>query len=280
MRNVLLAAVAAGAGLCALPALAQDAPAERGEFDGVYVGGSIGYDAQPNDVGERILFDRGLNGSFGDTVTTAAGANAFSPGFCNGRARAATAAQGCRNDKDNKAYYVRAGFDAQFGGVVTGAVAEFGRTEIRDSVTGFSTTPASYTMTRRIDWEGSVRGRLGYAFDRTLFYGAVGPGYAQVKNRFTTTNTANAFASGGNKKQLGYLAGGGVEQKLAANLSLGLEYMYHSYQDNDARVVVTQGSAPTTNPFVLAPNTSGTAFRRSDSDFNWHSARAVVAFRF
>ena len=34
------------------------------------------------------------------------------------------------------------------------------------------------------------------------------------------------------------------------------------------------------NPFVLAPNTTGTNFQRSDDKFRWHSMRATAAFRF
>ncbi|SUJ03601.1 Uncharacterised protein [Sphingomonas paucimobilis] len=59
-----------------------------------------------------------------------------------------------------------------------------------------------------------------------------------------------------------------------------MEYMYHQYRDDDTRVRVTQGTAPATNPFVLAPNTTGTDIRRSDDKFRWHSLRATAAFRF
>ncbi|SEM48782.1 outer membrane immunogenic protein [Sphingomonas gellani] len=261
------------------PALAQESTADR-PFDGVYVGVAGGYDVQPNDIGSSILFDRNLDGRFGDSVTTATGANAFSPGFCNGAALGATPAAGCRNDRDGWAYYGRVGADTQRGNLVIGAVGEFGRSEVRDSVSGFSTTPASYTMTRSIDWEASVRGRVGYAVDATLFYGTFGTGYARIDRSFSTTNTANAFTGRGDRNQFGLLGGGGIEQKVGRNLSFGLEYMYHQYRDNDYRVQATAGTAPATNPFVLAPNIAGTDFRRSDSMFRWHSMRATAAFRF
>ncbi|MGK3919407.1 hypothetical protein ABI060_14310, partial [Enterococcus faecium] len=70
------------------------------------------------------------------------------------------------------------------------------------------------------------------------------------------------------------------EQKLGRNFSIGMEYMYHQYDDDAYRVRVTQGTAPATNPFVLAPNTTGTDLRRSDTKFRWHSLRATAAFRF
>ena len=287
MRFTIAAALAGAAFIAATPAMAQDVP-EDAPFNGVYVGGSFGYDVQSNDVGSRVLFDRGIDGRFGDTVTTAAGANAFGTpvgGFCNGSATAGTsptsptAPARCRNDKDGVAYYVRAGADSQFGNMVLGFVGEFGRSEINDSTTAFSTTPASYTMYRDIDWEASIRGRVGYAAGTTLFYAAGGPGYAKIDRRFTTTNTANAFSERGRRTQFGITGGGGIEQKLGRNFSVGMEYMYHQYDDNDYRVRATQGTAPATNPFVLG-TTAGTDFRRTDTKFRWHSLRATAAFRF
>ena len=292
MRITLAAALGGVALFAATPAFAQemaaDSGSEQGGFTGLYIGAAGGYDAQPNDAGSTILFDRGLDGRFGDTVTTAAGANAFGGigGFCKGRATAGTSPTNpttparCRNDKDGAAYYGRIGFDSQMGRFVVGVVGEFGRTEINDSVTAFSTTPASYTMYREIDYEGSVRGRFGYTpNDSTLFYATGGPSYAKIDHAFFTTNTANANAGRGDDTQFGITGGGGIEQKLGDHFSFGLEYMYHRYDDSDYRVRLTQGTAAATNPFVLG-GAAGTDFRRSDTKFLWHSIRATAAFRF
>lgn len=278
MRNTLILAVVgtALAGIAA-PAMAQEI--EDKPFDGVYVGGTVGFDAQRNDVGSSILFDRNLDGQFGDTVRTAAGGNAFSPGFCNGAART-NANFNCRNDKDNVSYSGRVGFDKQFSHIVVGVIGEFGKSEARDSVSAFSTTPAFYTMTRKVNYNANVRARAGYALDRTLFYATGGGAYAKIDSSFQTSNTANAFAARGDDDAWGFVAGGGVEQKLGKHFSVGLEYLYNRYQNDGFRVRATQGTAPATNPFVLAPNTSGTDFRRSDPKFTWHSVRATAQFRF
>lgn len=280
LRNFALSLLA-GAAAIALPtaAVAQDAPEKP--FDGLYIGASGGYDVQPNDRGSQVSFDRNLDGTFGDTVSTSTGANAFSPGFCGGRANGSGAVDtSCSRDRDGWSYYGRVGYDRQYGPIVLGIVGEFGRTEITDSVSAFSTTPASYTLTRSIDWEASGRGRVGFAADHTLFYGTGGVGYARVKNRFTTTNTANAFSGNGNDNRLGFVVGGGIEQKISKHISFGLEYSFHSYDDGDYRVRATQGTAAATNPFVLAPNTTGTDFARTDDNFRWHSLRATLGFRF
>jgi outer membrane immunogenic protein len=255
--------------------LSEDQP-----FSGFYVGLSGGYDVQSSDRGSAIGFDRDNNGTFNDPVLTATGQDAFLPGYCDGRAQGPTQGpNGCENDRNRGSYYVRAGADRQFGPWVVGVVGEFGRTDIRDYVSAFSTTPASYTFGRGIDWEASARLRAGFAAKTTLFYATGGVGYAHIKHQFFTTNTANAFEGNGDSKELGFVVGGGIEQKITQNISFGLEYSYHDYHDDEFRVLVTQGSAAATNPFVLAPNTS-TTFSRLDPDFRWHSLRATLNYRF
>src|SRR4028118_653973 len=108
MRNILLASMTTAMLAAPLPAFAQTA-----DWTGPYFGGRLGYSSQPEDKNEPILFDTDLNGSFGDQVSTASGANAFSPGFCGGAAATATATN-C-NDRDGTEWAVHAGFDYQLG---------------------------------------------------------------------------------------------------------------------------------------------------------------------
>ncbi|AQR73863.1 outer membrane protein [Sphingomonas sp. LM7] len=274
--RTLLSASALTLSVAAMPALAQDA-----EFNGPYVGGSLGLSIPGKQGGERIEFDRDLNGSFGDTVVTAppANADAFAPGFCNGAATSATRT-GCRDDGNRTQYAARLGWDIQSGNFVIGAVGEIGRNELRDSVTAYSTTPASYTMTREIDWNAGLRLRAGYALGgRTLIYGTGGGAYAKIDNSFATTNTANSFTASDKSDAWGWAAGGGIEQKVGSNFSVGVEYLYTRYNDDDARVRVGAGTAPASNPFLLA-GAGGTDFRRSDTSFDHHGVRATAAYRF
>ncbi|AQR74405.1 outer membrane protein [Sphingomonas sp. LM7] len=271
MRSAILAA----SGILTVLAIPA---ASAQEFNGPYVGLSYGYGFQGADDSETILFDRGFDGT-DDVVTTTAGTDAFSPGFCGGRGVALPSA-GCEDDRDGIQYHVRAGWDLQFGNVVVGAVGEFGRSEARDSVSAFSTTPAYYTMTRSIDWEANLRLRAGYAFGgKTLAYVSGGPAYARIKNSFRTNNAANAFLDNGDSYSWGVAGGGGIEHKIAPNVSIGLEYLYTRYNDDDYRVRAVQGIASPINPFILfgAP---GTEFRRSDPRFESHAARAALIFRF
>lgn len=261
----------------ATPAFAQS---DDKPFDGPYISVAIGGALQRSDEGSQILFDRNLDGMFSDTVTTAAGANAFSPGFCGGAAITNAPAGGCRKDKDSVDFAVRAGYDKQFGSFVIGGLIEFGMADVRDSVSAFSTTPASYTLTREFKYNGRLAARAGYAFGDTLAYGTGGLSFARVKNSFATTNVVNAFTGNGNSSTVGYNLGGGVEHKLTSRFSIGVEYLYTDLKDDDFRLRVGPGPAtPPTNAFIQA-NATGTDFARSDDRFRYQSIRATVAYRF
>lgn len=277
----LLAASAAT--LFAVPAAAQDASGgdrdTAQDFNGPYVSIGGGGTLQGSDRGETLVFDTDRDGSYGDPVNTVGGTDAFAPGFCNGAATG-TANVGCRNDKDGPEYFGRLGYDRRMGNIVIGALVEGGRSEARDSVSGFSTTPAAYTLSREADWQASARLRAGYTpGGGALFYVTGGPAYARLDNRFVTTNTANSFADNGKTNGWGYAAGGGAEIMVTNRIGVGLEYLYTDLKDKDYVVNVGAGTAnPATNPFLL--NGGGTDIQRSDPHFRTHSVRGTLSFRF
>ncbi|MBV2147335.1 outer membrane beta-barrel protein [Sphingobium sp. AS12] len=264
--------------LAATPALAQDSGTV--DWTGPYVGGSFGYNWQKSDQGEHLRFDTDADGDYDDVVTTTTGANAFSPGTCGGAARGATPVQGCDDDKDAIGWMGHVGYDMQFGGIVAGVVAEAGKAYISDSVTEYSTTPAFYTMTRRIDWNGNLRARLGYTTPSGIMpYITGGLAYAKVKNSFGTSNGANSFTQVDAKEDAwGWTAGGGIEAKVSDNFSIGARYLWTRYNVGDYRVDVGAGSAPATNPFLITPS-GGTSMNRGDK-FDTQSVMVTTSFRF
>ena len=217
-------------------------------------------------------------------MTTAAGANAFSPGFCGGAAQGPTPATGCKGDKDGISYSIYGGYDWQKPGTpyVFGVVGEFGKANATDSVAAFSTTPAYYTLQRKQDYEASLRGRVGRTFyaDRALIYATGGVAYARIKNSFATSNTANRFTDNGDEGAWGYKVGVGGEYRLTPRVSIGLQYAYSSVDAGDYRVRAgNSGTTPATNPFLLG-NAGGTDFKRSESDFANHNISASLNYRF
>lgn len=261
----------------AMPAAAQDRPS----WSGFYVGGQVGYGNVDSDR-PTVLFDTDRNGTFNDTVRTVAGANAFSPGFCGGSAYTPRAADGCDTVEGGIEGGAHVGFDLDLGGFVVGVVGEYDRHDQDDSVSAFSTTPASYTLTRSLRDSFGVRGRVGVPVDsRTLIYGTGGVVRGSFRHSFSSSNTANSFAVTDRRTNgWGFRVGGGLEHRLTDRFSIGGLYLYSSIKDEDGgRIDVTRGTAPATNPFILV-NPNGTQFQRSDERFRSHSAKLTASFRF
>lgn len=251
-------------------------------FNGPYVSGSIGLEFAEDGRNDSIVFDTNRDGTFDDTVRTVAGADAFSPGFCAGTPVAVGAA-GCRGNRQKEGYALRVGYDRQLGNgpIVAGVLVEGSRPGVEEFTSGFSTTPASYTFGREIDWTVTGRARLGISpgDGRGLFYATGGAGFARIDHSFSTSNGANSFTPANESDwKFGWQAGGGAEVMLTRNLGLGLEYLYSSYKDDDYVVAVGPGTAAPTNPFLL--ESGGTDMRLSNDRFDFHSLRATVNLRF
>lgn len=275
MKRILFGSASAAMLLTGTAAFAQD----NGDWTGAYFGGRLGYSTNVEDEDETVLFDTNLDGEFGDTVATVRGSDAFSPGFCGGRAASSTATT-CR-DSSGTEWAVHAGYDFQIGNsFVVGIVGDYGRADVQDAVTAFSTTPAFYTLERDLDDIASIRARAGVALGRTLFYGTGGAVYAKVRSSFTTSNGVNTFTSREEEDDTyGYRVGGGVEHRFGERFSLGVQYLYTTVEDEDFRVRAGGANVPVSNPFILV-NADGTDFQRSDGDFDWHNLSVTASFRF
>jgi outer membrane immunogenic protein len=263
----------------AAPAAAQS----MGDWSGVYGGVFGGVLQADDDSDETLVFDRDFDGQFDDTVVLNGTTNdAFSPGYCEGRAITNEAAGGCDDNSGGVQGGLVAGYDFQFGNFVVGAVADVSVLDSQRSVTGFSTTPANYVFTQDIQDMAAIRARIGYAAGPALIYATGGAAYANVENRFSTTNTANLFTEQSNDDKMdGWQAGAGLEWRLAPNLSVTGEYLYTSL-DGDGQVVRAgnTGTTPATNPFILAPNTTGTDIGTNFDSYDTHAFRIGMNVRF
>ena len=94
------------------------------------------------------------------------------------------------------------GYNFQRGNIVFGVEADIQGGSITDSKTATGTIfnlPASLTIKSTLDWFGTVRGRLGYAFDRTLVYGTAGLAYGQITDEATLAVARLAALLGRNR---------------------------------------------------------------------------------
>ena len=265
--------------LAAAVILGQGGLAQAQEWQGPYLGGFVGYGYQMEDDNKTVLFDTNLDGTFGDTVNTFSMANAFSPGFCSGRANGTTPGSGCEQEDGAVDYGLRAGYDMQFGNFVFGGLIEVSRNEIEDSVAAFSNTPAQYTMTRELAALGAARVRAGFAFSNIMMYATGGYAVGLVDRSFSTSNGVNSFIEQGRGDDAqGFQYGGGAEFAFSPRWRVGAEYI-RTELDDDRYRVRSSGPAPVSNPFILR-NAAGTDFARSDDKFEFDSVRLTMSYRF
>ena len=84
------------------------------------------------------------------------------------------------------------GYNVQRGQLVFGIEADIQGAGIRGSATTSASADngdviATGKATSSLDWFGTVRGRLGYAYDRSLFYFTGGLAFGGVKDRLALT---------------------------------------------------------------------------------------------
>jgi outer membrane immunogenic protein len=103
-----------------------------------------------------------------------------------------------------------------------------------------------------INWFGTVRGRIGYAFDHILFYATGGLAYGEVKIAGTATDSGivvgfpySATGSFGRSRvNAGWALGGGIEGVLAGNWSWKAEYLYLDLGSVDTSATGPFGTEP------------------------------------
>ncbi len=114
------------------------------------------------------------------------------------------------------------GYNYQVAQFVFGIEGDVNGTSYSGSATTFF-GPA--TISTKIPVDGSVRGRIGYAWDRTLFYATGGAAFADIKDSFV----GPAGVASLSRTRVGWTVGGGVEYAITNNWSVRAEYRYTDY---------------------------------------------------
>jgi outer membrane immunogenic protein len=122
------------------------------------------------------------------------------------------------------------------------------------------------TITVSNDWQASIRGRLGYAWDRFLVYGTAGVAFANLEASVFLPGALIASAS---DTLTGWTAGGGIEFGLWDNWSLGVEYRFSSFDASDFGL----------GNIVFDPVLPGAPLR-SRFDLETHEVTARLNYRF
>lgn len=238
-------------------------------WSGFYAGVQAGYGFGSTGV---FTMDRNQDGIFGDYLP------AFDP------TQPGCAGDGCGFDGDFDDGFiggVHVGYDRQVGSVVFGGILDVNFADLGDSQSGFSGTPAFYTIEREIDYLVTARARIGYAFsDRLLAYATGGLAYGDVDSRFVSNTPATVAVVGGDDSDVGYTIGGGVETRVTSNWSVGLEYLYTNLGSNNTFVNLSGAAGSGAGNAFGTGGADSTNARGSESDFDFHTVSLKLSYRF
>ena len=132
---------------------------------------------------------------------------------------------------------------------------------------------------QKVDWFGTLRGRLGFTVTPTLLaYVTGGLAYGDVKNSLTYTAVfpavAGAIFTGTNSTtsgRIGWTVGAGGEWAFSPNWSMKLEYLYTDLGNSSVGTVTAFGPAIPVQPLFAPVVSRRTAF---------HTVRAGLNYRF
>ena len=127
---------------------------------------------------------------------------------------------------------------------------------------GFPNTVVATTgLSKRQDYIGTVRGRLGYTFTPSLLvyatggfaYGGVRSSTTTVDNLVPTAGVVSPYFTNGSRSTTltGYTVGGGLEYLFAPNLSLKAEFLYYDLGSLNYNAGTLTSNAAAAAPFTV-----------------------------
>jgi len=143
------------------------------------------------------------------------------------------------------------GFNRQVGNVVLGLEGDFSLVDFDEQHTvnnvAYTSLPGRrFSMTTDVEakWMASLRPRLGYAQDKSLFFVSAGPALSRFKYNFTFADEAPRSTSvSKNKLKVGVAAGLGYEYRFHDTWSLKAEYLFSDFNIGKASSALTTSTA-------------------------------------
>ena len=227
-------------------------------WTGCYIGGNVG-------------------GGWGDqTANLAPSSDAASQAFWNPAFNAGAAPSAFKYTTDGVIGGAQVGCNYQTGSFVWGVEADFDGANITGSES-ISTSgiapfvPGSFSSSQKLDYLGTVRGRLGFTpADRWLVYATGGLAYGETKYNlnFAFPGSDDFHSISASNTSTGWTAGAGVEWAFWANWSVKAEYLYVDLGD----------STFTSTPSGRAANLATTLTEKFENKYN--IVRAGLNYKF
>ena len=132
------------------------------------------------------------------------------------------------------------GANYQFNSFVIGIEGDFDWFANNSNSAGVTALGTTVRDNNNGRWLTTLTGRLGYAWDRVLFYGKGGGAWVSTNN-FTVTNAATGSSVSiiNNNTITGWTAGAGIEWAFADNWTARVEYDFVGLQNTSFTVPVT-----------------------------------------
>jgi outer membrane immunogenic protein len=133
-----------------------------------------------------------------------------------------------RYDLNGVALGAQVGFNYQSDNFVFGIEADGAWTDLDDTEEEqfiVFTTDAE----AEVEWLATVRGRIGYAWDRFLVYGTGGIAFAGVDTDVTTSFIIGSNSETESATHVGWTAGLGIEGMITEHVSLRVEYLHADF---------------------------------------------------
>ncbi|EJN06078.1 outer membrane protein [Phyllobacterium sp. YR531] len=119
------------------------------------------------------------------------------------------------------------GYNYQINNFVLGIETDFQGAGLDDTTSG-ELVGVDIHAKSSIDWYGTLRPRVGYAWDRTLIYGTGGLAYGRVNYKMSADG--DQFMNE-KKTRAGWVAGAGIEHAFTDHVTAKLEYQYINFGD-------------------------------------------------
>jgi outer membrane immunogenic protein len=151
-----------------------------------------------------------------------------------------------------------------------------------DAVIG---VPLFTTSSQGLDWLGTVRGRLGFAIDRLLFFGTGGLAFGESRASFSVSGQEGVpplSVAASSNRSVGWAVGGGIEYALPynCNWSVKVEYLHYDL-GRTTETVFYSYPVPATDFSTLTGQTrhSGNIVRAGlNYKFDWGPGPVVVKY--
>ena len=126
---------------------------------------------------------------------------------------------------------LEAGYNWQYNNLVLGLEGDISGASISRSVDASTLGFTGDTFVGDLTALGTVRGRLGWAFDRLLIYGTGGAAFADLKDQYFSPDFSFTVKT---STATGWTAGGGVEYAFAGNWTVKAEYLHVGFSNRSA----------------------------------------------